>query len=124
MQCLSCFNPTTPAPSPSSLRKGSMLRRRKLRNAGRVALPPKRPSVRFPTGIVRSGGLYGIGAERQGVGGGLSRFGRLVLGLGRLEQVGEFYRQVDAVADLAGRGFVQTPARGAHLVQRCQQNFE
>ena len=37
----------------------------------------------------------------------LSRFGGLILELGGLQQLGQFYRQINAVPDLAGRGFVQ-----------------
>src|SRR4051794_12598928 len=104
MQCLSCFNPTVPAPSPSSLRKGSMLRRRKLRDAGRVALPqsgrpfgsqPGSCEVRAYTRLSRKGKTF---AREIRALGGLRR----AVFLRRLQQVGEPHREIDAVTDLAG----------------------
>src|SRR5687767_15928141 len=58
------FQCNAPAPSPSSL--SERLDAQKAETPGRRASGPaaKRPSVRFPTGIVRSAGLYVIAPKR------------------------------------------------------------
>ena len=84
-----------------------MLRRRKLRDAGRVALPQSGRPFGSQPGSCEVRAYTRLRRKGKALGAALGCSWRLVFVLCRLQQIGEFHRQINAVADLAGGGGIQ-----------------